>query len=124
MPTLTPKELAKALLEKKVFSPNSKKNNASVEKSSLTSEEGNDVQQNLEVSNEAAQQGDENIAADDHEQEFVSASNKDTGNTNTHATELSPKPKQLQNRSSKHTKETRRYPNRTGTVPPKKIPES
>jgi hypothetical protein len=125
MPTLTPKELAMALLEKtKVSSPSSKKNNASVEKASITNAEGKDVEQNLGVSNPEKHQGDDMTAEDDREEELVPASNKKTGNTDTRAQELSPKPKQLHNKLSKHTKEIRRYPNRTGTVPTKKIPES
>jgi hypothetical protein len=123
MPTMTPKEIAKALLEKnKISSPNSKKQNASVENSSTTNEEGNDVVTNSGGSNKEEQQGEDTTPADDRIQKIIPTSNKETGNTDTRAQELSPKHKQ--NKSSKHTKGTSRYPQRNGRVHSQKIPES
>ena len=124
MPTMTPKELAKALLEKnKIASPNNKKQQPSVENSSTTNEEGNVVVTNSEVSNTDEQQGEDETAADDHVPKIIPPSNKDeTGNTDTRAQECSPKHKH--NKSSKHTKETSRYPQRNGRGHVQKIPES
>ena len=92
MPTMTPKELAKALLEKnKIASPNTNNQQASLENSSTTNEEGNVVVTNSGVSNTEEQQGDDDTAADDHVQKRIPPSNKETGNTDTRDRECSPK---------------------------------
>ena len=120
---MTPKESAKALLEKKkISSPNSKKQNAAVENLSTTNEEENDVVTNAGGSNTEEQQGEDSTPADDRVQKIMPTSNKETGNTNTLAQELSPKHKQK--KSSKHTNGASRYPQRNGRVHSQNIPES
>ena len=108
---MTPKESAKALLEKKkISSPNSKKQNAAVDNSSTTNEEENDVVTNAGESNTEEQQGEGYTPADGPVPKIIPTSNKETGNTDTLPQELSPKHKQK--KSSKHTNGASRYPQR------------